>query len=72
MGEVVRTDAQGGEQSGEQHQHAHAAHPVGECPPEEDATGLGLDVSEDGGTGVVKPDTDSNRQSTKEGKVPEK
>ena len=51
LGEVVRTDAQGGEQSGEQHQHAHAAHPVGECPPEQDATGLGLDVGEDGGTG---------------------
>ena len=32
-------------------QHAHAAHPVGECPPEQDATGLGLDVGEDGGPG---------------------
>ena len=51
LGEVVRTHTQRGDDGGDQHQHAHAAQPVGKGAPEEDAVGQGLDVGENGGAG---------------------
>ena len=44
---------------------------MGEAPPELDAVGEDLNVGEDGPPVVVKPELDSNRQSTKEAKQPE-
>ena len=51
LGEVVGPHPQGGDDGGDQYQHAHAAQPVGESAPEEDAVGQGLNVGENGSSG---------------------
>ena len=43
-----------GQNGHHEHQHAHAAHPVGEAPPEQAAAGQGLHLREDGGAGGGK------------------
>ena len=40
-----------GHQGQKQHQHTHAAHPLGQRPPEEDTPWHGLHIRQDGGSG---------------------
>ena len=40
-----------GHQGQKQHQHTHAAHPLGQRPPEEDPPWHGLHIRQDGGSG---------------------
>ena len=51
LGQVVGADAQGGQKRRGQHQHAHAAQPVGEGSPEQNAVGHRLNIGQNGGTG---------------------